>query len=72
MSAYRDTHSAENERPEERHRRAQAKEQAARRARVEIERDIALLSFLAEPSDQNQRRLTQVLALLNEYRDTLT
>lgn len=62
---------AENERAEERDRRAEAKEQAARRARVEIERDIALLSFLAEPSEQNQRRLTQVLALLNEYRDTL-
>ena len=42
---------AENERAEERDRRAEAKEQAARRARVEIERDIALLSFLAEESD---------------------
>jgi len=56
---------------EEAQRRAEAKEQATRRARVETERDLALLSFLADPSDQNQRRLTQVLALLNEYRDTL-
>jgi FtsZ-interacting cell division protein ZipA len=62
---------AENERTEAEHRRAEAKEQAARRARVEIERDIALLSFLADPSEPNQQRLSQVLALLNEYRDTL-
>jgi len=55
---------AENERAEE-------KEQAARRARIEIERDLALLSFLANPSDQNQRRLVQTLTVLNEYRDTL-
>jgi hypothetical protein len=52
------------------HRRAEAKEQATRRARVEIERDLAFLSFLADPSEQNQQRLSQVLALLNEYRDT--
>jgi hypothetical protein len=51
--------------------RAEAKEQAARRARIEIERDLALLSFLANPSDQNQRRLVQTLTVLNEYRDTL-
>ena len=63
---------AENERAEEEHRRAEAKEQAARRARVEVERDFALLSFLADPSEQNRYRLTQVLALLNEYRDTVT
>jgi flagellar biosynthesis/type III secretory pathway M-ring protein FliF/YscJ len=62
---------AENERIEAEHRRAEAKEQATRRARVEIERDIALLSFLADPSEPNQQRLSQVLALLNEYRDTL-
>jgi hypothetical protein len=62
---------AENERAEAEHRRAEAKEQATRRARVEIERDLAFLSFLADPSEQNQQRLTQVLELLNEYRDTL-
>jgi flagellar biosynthesis/type III secretory pathway M-ring protein FliF/YscJ len=63
---------AENERAEEEHRRAEAKEQAARRTRIEIERDFALLSFLADPSEQNRARLSQVLALLNEYRDTVT
>jgi len=52
-------------------RRAEEQEQAAHRARVETERDFALLSFLAAPFSQNQRKLTQVLALLNEYRDTL-
>ncbi|MBE9137050.1 hypothetical protein IQ254_07520 [Nodosilinea sp. LEGE 07088] len=51
--------------------RAEATEQATRRTRIEVERDLALLSFLADPSDQNQRQLTQVLALLGEYRDTL-
>jgi hypothetical protein len=51
--------------------RAEAKEQAARRTRIEIERDFALLSFLADSSEQNRDRLTQVLALLNEYRDTV-
>jgi hypothetical protein len=56
---------------EEAQRRNEEQEQATRRARVETERDLALLSFLADPLAQNQGRLTQVLALLNEYRDTL-
>ena len=55
---------AENERVED-------KEQATRRARIETERDLALLSFLADPSDENRQKLSQVLAALNEYRDTL-
>ena len=42
---------AENARAEEEHRRTEAKEQATRRARVEVERDIALLSFLADSSE---------------------
>ena len=56
---------AENERAED-------KEQATRRAAIETERDLALLSFLADPSDENRQKLSQVLAALNEYRDTLT
>ena len=32
----------------------------------------ALLSFLADPSDENRQKLAQVLALLNEYGDTLS
>jgi hypothetical protein len=58
-------------RAEEEQRRAEEKEQASRRAAVEVERDLALLSYLSEPSAENQRKLTQVLALLNDYRDTL-
>jgi hypothetical protein len=52
-------------------RSAEAKEQASRRAAIAVERDLALLSYLADPSAENQRTLTQVLALLNEYRSTL-
>ena len=61
----------EDERAESLQRRAEDKEQAARRTAIETERDLALLSFLADPSDANRLRLTQVLAVLNEYRDTL-
>ena len=52
-------------------RRDEAKEQATRRAAIEIERDIAFLSYLLDPSADNQRSLSQVIALLSEYRDTL-
>ncbi|NCJ05725.1 hypothetical protein GS597_04205 [Synechococcales cyanobacterium C] len=58
-------------RAEEANRRAEAEKQAARRARVEVERDLALLTFLADPSEQNRQRLTQAIALLSEYRDSL-
>jgi hypothetical protein len=61
-----------NSRNREANRRAKSEERAARRARVETERDLALLSFLAEPSDDNRHKLTQVLAVLNEYRDSLS
>lgn len=61
-----------NSRNREANRRAKSEERAARRARIETERDLALLSFLAEPSDDNRHKLTQVLAVLNEYRDTLS
>jgi hypothetical protein len=61
----------EDERAENLQRRAEDKEQATRRTAIETERDLALLSFLADPSDANRLRLTQVLAVLNEYRDTL-
>lgn len=57
---------------EEEQRRVKSEEQATRRARVETERDFALLSFLADPSAENRQRLVQVLDILNDYRDTLT
>ncbi|NCJ05727.1 hypothetical protein GS597_04215 [Synechococcales cyanobacterium C] len=52
-------------------RRAEEAERQTRRARVEIERDLALLTFLADPSEQNRQKLTQAIALLSEYRDSL-
>ncbi len=63
---------AEQRRIEETERRIEETERATRRARIETERDLALLSFLADSSDDNRRKLTQVLAVLNEYRDTLS
>jgi len=59
-------------RVEERQRRIEAEEREARRTRIETERDFALLSFLADPSDENRQKLGQVLALLNEYREPLS
>jgi hypothetical protein len=61
-----------NRRAEAEQRRIEETERAARRARVEAERDFALLSFLLDPSDENRHKLTQVLAVLNEYRDSLS
>jgi len=62
----------EQRRVEERQRRIEAEEREARRTRIETERDFALLSFLADPSDENRQKLGQVLALLNEYREPLS
>jgi hypothetical protein len=62
---------AENDRAAAVQRRAEERERAARRARVEVERDLALLSFLADPSDDNRRKLTQTIAVLDQYRDSL-
>jgi hypothetical protein len=61
-----------NEELKKEQRRTEAQKREARRARIETERDFALLSFLADPSDDNRQKLSQVLALLNEYRDTLS
>ncbi|NCJ08765.1 hypothetical protein GS597_20085 [Synechococcales cyanobacterium C] len=58
-------------RAEEANRRAEAEKQATRRTRVEIERDLALLNFLADPSEDNRNILRQAIALLLEYRDSL-
>jgi hypothetical protein len=51
--------------------RAEESEQAARRARIEVERDLALLNFLANPSERHRQVLMQTIALLSEYRDSL-
>ena len=52
-------------------RRAEEAERQTRRARVEVERDLALLNFLADPSQRNRDILQQTIALLTEYRDSL-
>ncbi|WP_298616967.1 hypothetical protein [uncultured Thermosynechococcus sp.] len=46
-------------------------ERATRRARIEAERDLALLNFLVDPSPHNREVLMQVIALLAEYRESL-
>ena len=55
---------AENERIE-------AKEQAARRNRIETERDLALLNFFLDPSETNRQMLNRVMNVLREYLETL-
>jgi hypothetical protein len=61
----------EQRRVEEEQRRVESQEQETRRTRIETERDLAFLSFLVDPSDQNRYKLAQVLAVLSDYRDTL-
>ncbi|WP_460194718.1 hypothetical protein [Thermosynechococcus sp. FA-CM-4201] len=55
---------------EEQRRIAEA-ERTARRARIEAERDLALLNFLVDPSPHNREVLMQVIALLAQYRESL-
>ncbi|MEO0767843.1 MAG: hypothetical protein AAFY72_00180 [Cyanobacteria bacterium J06649_4] len=67
---------AEQRRSEDRSRaetqRAEAAERETRRARIEAERDSALLTFLAEPSVRNRSVLTEIVSLLlSAYRDSL-
>jgi hypothetical protein len=67
---------AEEQRRVEDQARAEAQrieeaERQTRRTRIEVERDLALLNFLAEPSEQNRVVLRQTIALLSEYRDSL-
>ncbi|WP_240966513.1 hypothetical protein [Nodosilinea sp. P-1105] len=62
----------EQRRVEEEQRRVEEQEQATRRAAVEVERDLALLSYLVAPSAENQRKLGLVLAVLDDYRNALS
>jgi hypothetical protein len=61
---------ATNDRAAAVQRRTEEAERATRRARVDVERDLAFLSFLAEPVDANRRKLTQTIAFLNQDRDS--
>ncbi len=62
---------AEQRRVEEEQRRVEAAEREARRARIEIERDLALLNFLAKPSPRQRQLLLRMISLLSEYRQSL-
>ncbi|MEB3291344.1 MAG: hypothetical protein VKI82_15615, partial [Leptolyngbya sp.] len=62
----------EQRRTKQEQRRIEAEEQATRRARIEAERDLALLNHLIDPSERNRAILTQVRDLIQEYRDTLS
>ncbi|XGB42339.1 MAG: hypothetical protein LVS60_00010 [Nodosilinea sp. LVE1205-7] len=60
-----------NRRAEEINRRAEERERAARRARVEARCRAAQIRFQLEPSQGNRQSLAAVLAVLEEYGDTL-
>lgn len=69
---------AENERAEARDRRAEARErearrvgQEARRTRIENQYRLALIRYQLEPNSPHRRQLENILALLDEYGDTL-
>jgi hypothetical protein len=62
----------EQRRVEEEQRRVEDKQQATRQTRIETEQDLALLNFIADPSEQNRHKLSQVLEILREYLETLT
>ena len=53
------------------YRRAEAREQAARRARIETRCRIAQIRFQLKPNEAHRRELIDVLAVLEEYGNTL-
>ncbi len=70
-SREREIAQAEARRIEERDRINKAAEREARRARIEARYRTVLIRFLLDPNPTHRRRLGNVLALLEEYRDTL-
>ncbi len=61
----------EQRRNEERDQRIEAAERETRRARIEARYRSVLIRFLLDGTPINRRQLENVLALLEEYRDTL-
>lgn len=61
----------EQRRAEEEQRRAEERERAARRTRIEARCRIAQFQFQLEPNAAHRQALSAVLALLQEYHDTL-
>ena len=62
---------AENARIEERNRRDKAAERETRRVRIETRYRTAIIRFQLDPNFQHRQQLANVLALLEEYQDTL-
>lgn len=61
----------EQRRDEERQRSAEEAERAARRARIEAGCRAGQIRYQLQPSEDHRRQLAAVLALLEEYRQTL-
>jgi hypothetical protein len=61
----------EQRRDEERNRSLEATEREARRTRIETRYRVAVIRFQLNPNNLYRRQLTDILALLEEYRDTL-
>ncbi len=61
----------EQRRDEERNRSLEATERETRRTRIETRYRVAVIRFQLNPNSLYRRQLTDILALLEEYRDTL-
>lgn len=62
---------AENERAEAREREARRVRQEARRTRIENQYRLVLIRYQLEPNSTHRQQLENILALLDEYGDTL-
>ncbi len=60
-----------DQRIEERNRSLEAAERETRRTRIEARYRIAIIRFQLDPNNEHRRELTDILALLEKYRDTL-
>ena len=61
----------EQRRDEERNRSLEATERETRRTRIETRYRVAVIRFQLNPNSLYRRQLTDILALLEEYQDTL-
>ena len=61
----------EQRRDEERNRSLEATERETRRTRIETRYRVAVIRFQLNPNNLYRRQLADILALLEEYQDTL-
>ena len=61
----------EQRRLEQRNRNIEATERETRRTRIETRYRVAIIRFQLNPNNLHRRQLADILALLEEYRDTL-